>query len=54
MDQEQIPLFFFSLLERQLDCMDYVGLTPRGKAKTAFIHEYLEEWLKDEEEAGLL
>jgi hypothetical protein len=34
--------------------MGYVWLTPRGKAKTAFIHKYLEEWLQDEEDAGLL
>jgi len=53
-DKSGIEQAFFSLLERQLDCMGYVWLTPRGKAKTAFIHEYLEEWLKDEEEGGLL
>lgn len=51
-DKTGIEQAFFSLLERQLDCMGYVWLTPRGNAKSAFIHEYLEEWQRDEEEAG--
>jgi len=53
-DKPGIEQAFFSLLERQLDCMGYVWLTPRGKAKSAFVHEYLAEWHRDEEEAGLL
>ncbi len=53
-DKSGIEQAFFSLLERQLDCMGYVWLTPRGNAKAAFIHKYLAEWLQDEEEAGLL
>ena len=53
-DKSGIEQAFFSLLERQLDCMGYVWLTPRGNATVAFIHEYLEEWHQDEEEAGLL
>ena len=53
-DKSGIEQAFFSLLERQLDGMGYVWLTPRGNAKTAFLHEYLEDWRQDEEEAGLL
>ena len=53
-DKSGIEQAFFSLLERQLEGMGYVWLTPRGKAKTAFIHKYLDEWHQDEEEAGLL
>lgn len=53
-DKSGIEQAFFSLLERQLDGMGYVWLGPRGSAKNAFIHEYLEAWSRDEEEAGLL
>nr|WP_319393064.1 hypothetical protein [uncultured Desulfobacter sp.] len=53
-DKSGIEQAFFSLLERQLDGMGYVWLTPRGNAKSAFIHEYLDEWQQDEKEAGFL
>ena len=52
-DKTGIEQAFFSLLEKQLDCMGYIWLTPRGNAKTAFIHDYLKEWRRDEEEAGV-
>lgn len=53
-DKPGIEQAFFSLLERQLDCMGYVWLVPEGNAKNASIHGYLKEWTRDEEEAGLL
>lgn len=45
---------FFSLLEKDLENMGYVLLKPQGNAKFASIKEYLSEWEKDEEDAGLL
>ena len=45
---------FFSLLEKDLENMGYVLLKPQGNAKFASIKDYLSEWERDEEEAGLI
>ena len=53
-DVSGIEQGFFSLLEKQLDRMGYVFLSPRNGGKTAAVAQYLSEWTLDEEDAGLI
>ncbi len=52
-NKQGVEMAFFSLIERQLDEMGYVLLSPRGKSRSAVIRSYLEEWEDDETDAGL-
>ena len=53
-EKQTIEKAFFSLLEKNLEKMGYLLLTPLGKSKYASTKDYLLEWEKDEQEAGLI
>jgi hypothetical protein len=44
---------FFQCLETRLDQLGYHLFRPSGSRKYAQIKSYLDEWEKDEKEAGL-
>jgi hypothetical protein len=51
---EQVEDLFFKGLAKQIDVLGYGLFSPRASVKYADIRKYLEEWEKDEQEAGLL
>ncbi len=52
--KQTIEKAFFNLLEKHLEKMGYLLLTPLGNSKYASTKDYLLEWETDEREAGLL
>ncbi len=53
-EKQRMAAAFFVLLEKNLDAMGYVLLTPRPGSRYAAIRKYLAEWEEDEAEAGLI
>lgn len=54
MNPQEIEDFFFYCLEKNIQAFGYTLLSPKGKAKSASIHAYLEEWEEDDQEAGII
>jgi len=53
-DPEQVETAFLKCLETRIEQIGYLLLKPRGSSKYAAIKNYLFEWEKDEQDAGLL
>ncbi len=53
-EAELVEAVFFSCLEENIDQLGYQLLKPKGSSKYAAIEKYLQEWEKDEQDAGLL
>lgn len=54
MDAGQVETAFFDALFQEIESMGYLILKPEGKSKNAAVKKYVEEWEKDEQDAGLL
>jgi hypothetical protein len=53
-DKEQVEDAFFNGLEKRIEGLGYILLKPAGSSKHAVVKDYLDEWEKDEQEAGFL
>lgn len=51
---KQVEKAFFKCLETRIERLGYLLLKPAGSSRYAEIKTYLEEWEKDEQDAGLL
>lgn len=52
-DAVQVEKVFFQCLEQEIGNLGYLLLAPQGASKNAAIKTYLEEWEKDEQDAGM-
>ncbi len=53
-EASDVEYAFFQCLETQIDKIGYRLLKPQGKFKYAATKKYLEEWEKDDKDAGLV